>query len=436
MAGDTTEKVRAMVRAARAASVRLSGASGAVRRSVLLAIADALADPARRTRLLQANAEDRVAAEAAHARGELARALVDRLVLDDKKLDGLVDGLRQLAAQEDLVGNVTLERELDDGLVLRRVTCPLGVLAVVFEARPDAVPQIAGLAIRTGNAVVLKGGREARQSNAALVELLRGVLELQGFDPSAVSLLEDRTDVDALLELDGDVDLVIARGSARFVRDVQARTRIPVLGHAEGLCHVYLHRSARPSMAARILVDAKCSYPAACNAVETLLWEPGAEEALDACVAALAEQGVELRGCEATRARHPSMTAATEKDWSTEYGDLVLSIRQVPDMLEALRHIERHGSRHTEAILAEDAEAAATFLGAVDAGNVFHNASTRFADGYRYGLGAEVGISTGKLHARGPVGVEGLVTYRWLLRGTGQVSTDYGPGKRRYKHQG
>lgn len=429
------QRAQHLVKAARAAALRLAHCSGPERRAILLSMADSLARPDLRAGILEANAADVAEGREKEARGELGRALVDRLVLDERKLDALSDGLRQLADQTDLIGRATLARELDEGLELRRVTCPLGVLAVVFEARPDAVPQITGLAMRTGNAVVLKGGSEAQRSNAALVRLLRECLHDQGFDPAAIALLEGRSEVDEVLALHRDVDLVIARGSTKFVQHVQHTSKIPVLGHAEGLCHMVLHRSARPDMAARLVVDAKCSYPAACNAVETLVWEPGAEAALDACVAALRERGVELRGCEHTRALYDDMVVATEADWSTEHGALILGIRRVDHLHAALEHIERHGSRHTEAIVAEDAEAAATFVATVDAAGVFHNASTRFADGYRYGLGAEVGVSTSKLHARGPVGVEGLVTYRWLLHGRGQVSTDYGPGKRRFTHR-
>lgn len=432
---DSHEHVRRLARVARAAGAQLARAGGPERRAILLALSDELARPAARAEILAANAEDLRDAEAMQGRGELQPALVDRLVLSAAKLDGLCDGLGQLADQADIVGRIELERELDDGLVLRRVSCPLGVLGVVFEARPDAVPQIAGLALRTGNAVLLKGGREARRTNAALVQRLRDTLRSQGLHPGAVTLLEDRADVDAMLGLDREIDLVIARGSTAFVHHVQASTRIPVLGHAEGLCHLYLHASASPPMAARIAVDAKCSYPAACNSIETLLWEPGAGAALMAALEALRRRGVELRGCEATRAKHPDLVPATEDDWSTEYGALVLAVRKVDDIDAALAHIDRYGSRHTEAIVANDELAAATFLAAVDAANVFHNASTRFADGYRYGLGAEVGISTSKLHARGPVGVEGLVTYRWLLRGEGQVASDYGPGKRAFVHR-
>lgn len=428
-----SEHVAQLAHAARAAGAGLARASGPDRRAILLAIADALGSGHERAELRAANEQDVQEAQAAVARGELAQALADRLPLTDAKLDALCDGLGQLADQRDLIGRVTLARELDEDLVLRRVTCPLGVIGVVFEARPDAVPQIAGLALRTANACLLKGGHEARRSNAALVALLRDTLAVQGFDPALVGLLEDRAEVDAMLAMHDAIDLVIARGSGRFVRHVEASTRIPVLGHAEGLCHLYLHHSADPQKAAAIAVDAKCSYPAACNAIETMLWEPGAERALDAALRGLAARGVELRGCEATRARMPEITAATEEDWATEHGALVLGVRHVEHLGAALAHIARYGSRHTETIVAQDDDAAAMFMEAVDAACVFHDASSRFADGYRFGLGAEVGIGTGKLHARGPVGVEGLVTYRWLLKGRGHVASDYGPGKRAFR---
>jgi glutamate-5-semialdehyde dehydrogenase len=248
-------------------------------------------------------------------------------------------------------------------------------------------------------------------------------------------LLEARSEVDSLLGMDDLVEMIVARGSSEFIRYVRGHTRIPVMAHADGICHVYLHASADPAIAARVTVDAKCSYPAACNTVETLLWDRQAGAALDAVVAALAEQKVELRGCDETRKRHPGMKPATEDDWRTEYGALILSIRQVPDIGEALAHIAHFGSRHTDTIVAQDAVAAAEFLAGVDASCVFHNASTRFSDGYRFGLGAEVGISTDKLHARGPVGVEGLLTYRWLLHGRGQCTTDYTPEGRHFIHK-
>jgi glutamate-5-semialdehyde dehydrogenase len=408
---------------------RLARAHAESRTRALGALATSLVDPDVRARVLEANGRDLAAAAG------LPPALVKRLKLDAAKLETLSDGARQLAAREDPLGTVLARRKLDDGLVLEQIRSPLGVLAVVFESRPDALVQIASLALRSGNAVLLKGGREAAESNRALAHVVREALERAGLPPDAVQLLDDRSEVEALLGLERGVDLVVARGGKEFVEHVRARSRIPVLAHAEGVCHVHLHRSADPAKAARIVVDSKVSYPAACNALETLLWEPGAEAALAASVSALQSAGVELRGDAQTRARHPRMKAATEADWDAEYGVLVLAVARVDDLDGALAHIARHGSQHTEAIVAEDRSAAERFLAEVDAACVFHDASTRFADGYRFGLGGEVGIGTGKLHARGPVGVDGLLTFRWLLRGSGQVSADYGPGKKPFRHE-
>jgi glutamate-5-semialdehyde dehydrogenase len=431
----TDTHLRQTIVGARAAARRLASLSAEARARLLSDLAAALDRPDVRTAVLAANAEDMAAARVEEAAGRLSPALVKRLGLDDKKLDACADGLRQLAAMPELVGETTVHRELDEGLVLTRVTCPLGVLGVVFEARPEALVQIAGLAWKSGNAAVLKGGKEARASNRALTAVAHDVLVAHGIDPRATVLLEDRAAVDALLAMDDLVDLMVARGSSAFIHHVRAHTKIPVMAHADGICHLYLQGAADPAKAARLAVDAKCSYPAACNAIENLLWEPGAEAALAAVVAALADQGVELRGCLETRALHPALRPATDADWDTEYSALVLSVKKVAGLDDALAFIDEHGSRHTDAICTEDPAAAARFLAEVDAACVFHNASTRFADGYRFGLGAEVGISTDKLHARGPVGVEGLLTYRWLLRGAGQASTDYGAGGRRYTHR-
>jgi glutamate-5-semialdehyde dehydrogenase len=408
---------------------RLARAPAASRSEALEILAAALVDPGLRAGVLKANTRDLATAVG------LATPLLKRLKLDAAKLDTLADGARQLAARADPLGTVLARRKLDEGLVLEQVRCPLGVLAVVFESRPDALVQIASLALRSGNAVLLKGGREAAESNRALADVVRGALERAGLPADAVQLLDDRSEVEALLGLEKGVDLVVARGGKEFVEHVRARSRIPVLAHAEGVCHVFLHRSADPAKAARIVVDSKVTYPAACNAVETLLWEPGAEAALDASVSALRSAGVELRGDAATRARHQEMKVASEADWDAEYGALVLAVARVADLDAALAHIARHGSQHTEAIVAGDRAAGERFLAEVDAACVFHDASTRFADGYRFGLGGEVGIGTGKLHARGPVGVDGLLTFRWILRGSGQVSADYGPGQRPFLHE-
>jgi len=427
--------LREIIVATRAAAKRLAALTGDERGRLLSDLAAALERPAIRQAVLAANAEDMGRATADVAAGRMPEPLMKRLNLDERKLDSAVEGLRQLAAMPELVGRVTTHRELDEGLILKRVTCPLGVLGVVFEARPEALVQITGLGWKSGNGLVVKGGREARSSNRALCEVAREVLVAHGIDPRALVLLEERAEVDTLLGMHDLVEMMIARGSSEFIRHVRSKSRIPVMAHADGICHLFLHDGADAQKAAHIAVDSKCSYPAACNSVETLLWEESAAAALDACVAALIAAKVELRGCAETIKRYPSMAAATDADWDTEYCAPILSIKRVAGLDEALDHIQRHGSRHTDAIVTEDAGAAQKFLASVDAACVFHNASTRFSDGFRFGLGAEVGISTDKLHARGPVGVEGLLTYRWLLAGNGQATGDYGPGGRRFTHR-
>jgi len=357
------------------------------------------------------------------------------LELTASKLAILSDGMEQLAVTEDPIGGIVRATELDDGLLLRQVRSPLGVLLIIFESRPDAVIQIGSLALRSGNGVILKGGSEARHSNRALVDCLRDALAAEDLSPDAVWGVEGREAVSGLLGLDDLIDLVIPRGSGALVRSIQASTRIPVLGHAEGICHLVLDASADPEMAVRLALDGKCGYPSACNAVETLLVHRDFLPRLRPVLEALTHAGVELRADAATSAVFPGASEATEDDWGTEYGALVLAIRTVDSLAEAIDHIHRYGSAHTEAIVTEDSASRERFLREVDAASVFVNASTRFADGYRYGLGAEVGISTSPIHARGPVGVEGLLTTRWLLEGNGQAASDYGPEGRAFKHR-
>jgi len=331
---------------------------------------------------------------------------------------------------------VRLHRLLDEGLELTQVTCPLGVLGVVFEARPDALLQIGSLAIKSGNAALLKGGSEATRTNQVLAAILREGLAAAGLPEDAIQLLGGREDVDALLALDDLVDLVIPRGSSALVRHIKAHTRIPVLGHAEGICHIYLDAGADPAKAVAVVHDAKLQYPAACNAVETLLVHRDASALLVLVAEDLRAHGAELRGCPRARAVLPWLVPAVAADWDTEYGEPILAIRIVDDLDQAIAHIHAHGSGHTEAILTEDPGRAARFLAEVDAAGVYHNASTRFADGYRYGFGAEVGISTSRLHARGPVGLDGLLSSRYLLRGDGHRVADYtGTDPRPFLHQ-
>lgn len=366
---------------------------------------------------------------------DLAPQLKDRLALSAKKRAGLIDGVRQLAVARDPIGDVLTKTALDDGLVLDKVASPIGVVLVIFESRPDAVIQIASLAIRSGNAVVLKGGSEAQESNRALVAEVRDALSSAGLDADAVTLVEGRAAVRELLGREDVIDLVIPRGSNALVRSIQESTRIPVLGHAEGICHLYLDAKADADMAARLAVDGKCDYPAACNATETILVHADFVDRVSTVCDALFARNVEIRADERLRSVVPRAKPATDEDFHTEHGALIVNMKVVPDIDEAIAHVQRYGSAHTDAICTSDAAAAERFLNEVDSASVFHNASTRFADGYRYGLGAEVGVSTGRVHARGPVGVEGLMTTRWLLRGSGQVVSEYSSGQRHYKHE-
>lgn len=382
--------------------------------------------------ILAANAADCQAAQEAG----IAPALYARLKLDDNKLKAAIAGVRDVARLADPIGAIQIHRELDQGLILKRITCPLGVLGVIFEARPDAVVQISSLAIKSGNGVILKGGKEATRSCQALVQAIHQGLAQTGIDPAVVQLLTTREETLELLKLDQYVDLIIPRGSNSFVRFVQENTRIPVLGHADGICHLYVDKAAEVQKAVTIAVDAKTQYPAACNAIETLLVHKDiAAPFLLNAVTALQHKNVELRGDERTR-EILNIAAATEADWSTEYSDLILAIQVVDSLEAAIAHINTYGSRHTEAIVTEDAQAASTFLAQVDAAGVYHNCSTRFADGFRYGFGAEVGISTQKMPPRGPVGLEGLVTYKYQLVGDGHIAATYsGTQAKPFTHQ-
>ena len=356
----------------------------------------------------------------------LAKPLYGRLKLDAVKLRGAIGGVRDVAKLPDPAGAVQIHRELDDGLVLKRIACPLGVLGIIFESRPDAVMQISTLAVKSGNGVILKGGKEAVRSCQALVNAIRQGLTNAGVDPNAVQLLTTREETRALLALDSYVDLIIPRGSNAFVRFVQENTRIPVLGHADGVCHLYVDVAADLEKTVNIAVDAKVGYPSACNAIETLLVHKDiAVKALPILAAALQQAGVKLLGDDATRQVLTDIQAATDADWSTEYSDLILAIRVVDSVDAAIDHINTYGSRHTDAIATEDQTTADQFMAQVDAAGVYHNCSTRFADGFRYGFGAEVGISTQKMPPRGPVGLEGLVTYKYQVVGNGHVVASY-----------
>jgi glutamate-5-semialdehyde dehydrogenase len=429
--------VASIARRARIASREIAKLSAETRNDVLIAVAQAIEQKARR--ILEANERDCRAAEVEIAAGSLSSAMLARLRVTERGIAQMAAQVREVARLEDPLGRRLSTTELDDGLVLYKESCPFGVIGVIFESRPDAVPQLASLALKSGNSILLKGGAEAAHTNEALVSVWRECLgKFPEVPADSINLLQTRADVKEMLALDRDVDLIIPRGSYALVQFIMQHSRIPVLGHSEGLCHVYVDRAADLEKAMDIAYDAKVQYPAVCNAAETLLvHEAIAGNFLPRLVAKLKEAKVEIRGDAKTVALLPkdAIVPATEEDWATEYSDLILSVKIVAGLAEAIEHINRYGSRHTDAIVTEDAETARRFLNEVDAAGVFHNASTRFADGYRYGLGAEVGISTSKLHARGPMGLEGLTTYKWKLVGTGHTVGPYARGEKKFKHR-
>ncbi len=416
---------------AKQASRELAQLSTHAKNQIIESIAQSLENSAEA--IATANQQDLTAA----LTDNIAKPLYGRLKLDPTKLKAAIQGIRSVATLPDPTGDITLHKELDTGLILKRIGVPLGVLGIIFESRPDAVMQISTLAIKSGNAVILKGGREAIRSCTALVQAIRQGITHAGHNPNAVQLLTTREETNALLALDKYVDLIIPRGSNAFVQYVQANTRIPVLGHADGICHLYIDKAADIEQATPIAVDAKVGYPSACNAIETLLVHQDiAGRALPIIAKALQAEGVELRGDKKTQQIVPTVKAAAEEDWATEYSDLILAVRVVESLEAAIEHISEYGSRHTEAIATTDQTAADTFISQVDAAGVYHNCSTRFADGFRYGFGAEVGISTQKMPPRGPVGLEGLVTYKYQLIGSGQtVATYTGENAKPFTHR-
>ena len=430
--------VRDLAEAAKQASRVIASASVEERNAALEAVAQSLERSS--AEILAANAADAREAQAAVASGEMSRTMFDRLELSPGKLTSMIAGVRGVAALPDPIGRVLDRIELDTGLKLEKVSCPLGLLAVIFEARPDAITQISSLAIKSANGVILKPGREVERTAAVLVDSIRLALNEHTAIPEAlVTNVQQRAQMDEVLQLDDLVDLVIPRGSYELVRHVQSATRIPVLGHSEGVCHIYVDAAANIDMALAVIDDAKTDYPAACNAVETVLVHQGiALSFLPQLAARMKLRGVRLRGDALTSAALPDggVEPVADNEWHTEYGDLTLALKVVPGLHEAIEHIARFGSAHTDAIITEDAESARRFLQEVDSAGVYHNASTRFADGARYGLGAEVGVSTSKLHARGPVGLDGLTSYKYILRGSGQLARDYqGPHAKPFLHK-
>lgn len=420
---------------AKEAAIALAALDTAAKDMALEAMAKAL--DSKRKEIIAANDADMAGAEKMEADGELTHALVKRLKITDEKIDGMIAGIRDVIGLKDPVGETMSAMELDDDLVLYQIRCPIGLLGVIFESRPDVVPQIMSLCLKSGNAVVFKGGREAYNSNKALFDILTEAAYSAGVPEGSFVLLKSREDVSAILGMDGYIDLLIPRGSNEFVRYIQSNTKIPVLGHAAGICHVYVDADADLDKAVTVTTDSKIQYPAVCNAAETLLVNSKImKKFLPMIDASLSGSGVEIRADERTIGLMEHAVPADEKDWDTEYNDLIISVKAVDSVEEAIDFINRHGSHHTDAIITENRANKIAFAKSVDSADVFINASTRFADGYRFGKGAEVGISTNKIHSRGPVGMEGLMIYKYVLVGDGQVVKDYvGKDAKQFTHR-
>ncbi|MCX5632839.1 MAG: glutamate-5-semialdehyde dehydrogenase [Phycisphaerae bacterium] len=420
----------ALAQSAKKSAIRLAAVNTEHKNSALKAVAQALRNNV--VEIVRANEQDIEKAKDE----KIPLALLKRLKFDESKINDVCDGIEDLIKLDDPVGKTLYAMQMDKGLEVYKVSCPIGVIGVVFESRPDALVQISMLCLKSGNACLLKGGIEAANTNNILAEIIHDSSIKAGLPENWIQLLQTRADVQAMLSLDKFIDLLIPRGSNQFVRFIMDNTNIPVLGHADGICHVYVDNQADIDMAVKITVDSKTQYVAVCNAAETLLVHKDiAEKFLPVIKTTLHAKGIELRGCEKTR-KIIDIKPADEIDWRTEYLAEILSIRTVDSLDEAIDHINTYGSHHTDTIVTQSRTAAAEFLQLVDSANVLLNASTRFSDGYRYGLGAEVGISTSKIHARGPVGLEGLVIYKWKLIGSGQIVADYcGPDAKQFTHK-
>ncbi|KAI8145344.1 glutamate-5-semialdehyde dehydrogenase [Fennellomyces sp. T-0311] len=446
----TTNSIVDLARASRLASVSMQSVTDAQKNEALLRIKQVLGE--RKDEIFKANEQDKLAAEEQVKLGKLSGSLFKRLdICNGDKFDTILSGVSDIATLPDPTKKVTLATKLDEDLEMYRVTVPVGVLLTIFEARPEVVVNISCLALKSGNAVILKGGKEATQTNAVLASVIQDALaSLPDTNPipkEAVQIVETREDISALLDLDRYVDLVVPRGSNSLVRYIQNNTRIPVLGHADGICSVYIDREADITKACRIAVDSKTNYPAACNAAETLLvhasllegdnkFKPVAEALLSANVTMKCTEDVRSVLLAALPSeQHSKIVAASPEDFDTEFLDHIIAVKSVKDVNEAVEHINEHGSKHTDCIVTENEATSDFFTTRVDAAGCYWNASTRFADGFRYGFGAEVGVSTNKTHARGPVGLEGLVIYKYKIRGNGNIAGEYGSGKKQYLHE-
>ncbi len=418
------------IKAAKVATVDMSVLSTDIKNSALDAMADALEK--NRSLIMKENQKD-----LDDVKDSIPKSMYKRMVVDDSKIDEMIKGVRSVKSLADPVGGTMSTIELDDDLVLYQIRCPVGMLGVVFESRPDVVPQIMSLCLKSGNCVAFKGGSEAHRTIKVLFDILRQAAASKDVPGSAFVLLESREDFKEILDLDDYIDLLIPRGSNQFVKYVQDNTRIPVLGHAAGICHVYIDSDCNQDMALSVAMDSKIQYPAVCNAVENILVESSiAEEFIPRLLASMDDAGVEVRGDEEVLRIVPGTKAASEQDWYEEYDDMIVAVKVVDSLQDAIDFINTHSSHHTEAIITNNMQKASVFTKMVDSADVFVNASTRFADGFRFGKGAEVGISTNKIHARGPMGMEGLMIYKYVLIGNGQVVKDYaGKDAKPFKHK-
>lgn len=408
-----------IAKAAKKASLEIADLSIELKNKALNAVADAIEN--NREDIFSANRKDLKEAESLVESGKLSKATFNRLKLDENKMRDMIKGIREVAELEDPVNKKLLVRELDKDLTLYKVSCPIGVLGIIFEARPDVIAQISSLAIKSSNAVILKGGKESLHTNKTVLNIINGALEnIEGFPKNVLSQVYTHDDVAQMLKSDKYINLIIPRGGNKLVKYIKENTKIPVLGHADGICHIFADETADLELAQKIIIDAKTQYPSACNAVETLLIHEKFT-AMDTLLAALQLEEIKL--------------IDNPESWAFEYGDKILAFKIVKDLDEAIEHINTYGSGHTDCIITENAANAEKFMNKVDSAGVYWNVSTRFADGFRYGFGAEVGISTNKTHARGPVGLEGLTIYKYKLIGNGHVVADYAEGRKQFHHK-
>ena len=404
---------------AKNASKKVATLSTEIKNKALLNIANNL--KANQDKIFEANKMDLELARPFVEKGELSQSVFNRLKLDENKMRDMIQGIIDISNLEDPIGKTLLKRQLDDGLILTKISCPIGVLGIIFEARPDVISQISSLAIKSSNAVILKGGKESINTNKAIMNVIQGALaKTEGFPENVLTQVFTRDDVKNMLSMDKYIDLIIPRGGNNLVKFIKENTKIPVLGHADGICHIFVDASADLEKSKRVIIDAKTQYPSACNSVETILIHKDFKYETE-LLKALEDADIEL--------------IATPESWHKEYSDKVLSYKFVSSLEEAIEHINEFSSGHTESILTEDENNAKIFMNAVDSAGVYHNVSTRFADGFRYGFGAEVGISTNKTHARGPVGLEGLTIYKYNLEGNGDIVKDYVEGVKKFNHK-